>query len=164
MEVVTNTDAIDLFQTIFYRRLGGIKDHTDFMELIKLIAYIQNDIRFHLLTSDSQIDDLWDEIRENTFNVDFLLNLTSEFKFHLPEHMFDRVSTKIASAYSINYGSSSIDDDLLERLVSEDVMHKHAATNAWFVSVMLISFLASIADVGTILDIPPKSVAESRND
>lgn len=159
MPVTTNTEAIDLFNSIFQRRLGELTDHQEFMEVMKLVAYVQNDFRFFMLTSNSQADELWDLVRGCTSNVDFILKLTTEYCFHLEHHVYDAVSRKIVQVLSMHSLSTSIDDDLLERLAEEQLVEKLVTNNPWLLTLIMFTLIPSIVDIVSNITIPPK-VAE----
>ncbi|MNE57401.1 hypothetical protein D3C80_1523640 [compost metagenome] len=108
--------------------------------------FLQSDIRLNQLASETQINDLWESIREVEAQIDFVHGASQELRFMLGREGWASMVDRLADAYSVNYEAAiepevPIGDDLLERMGSEAFLKEQLALYPWLVVMMMVDFL-----------------------
>lgn len=157
---------LDLFASVILRRYQSMLDDAQKLKVVEFLFFIQNDIRLNQIASSTQVEEIWENIRDNEVITDFLLLVTQDLAFHLDESDWNLLNEKLARAYSIVFETSAvlenpIGDETLERMTDKKNLLDHLEVYPWLKSIMLMD----LADIQQCLGISAddlKAVAEDK--
>lgn len=130
------------------RRYDAMLDDAGKIEVVEFLFFLQNDIRLNQLATTTQVEELWEKIREKEVLVDFVHGGSQQMRFILGPGGWDDLVERLVDAFTIHYESSlegaeeeTIGEDLMERMVSKDNLTLYVTTYPWLVLVLLVDFL-----------------------
>lgn len=137
---------LNLVTATLRRRLQALLADEDKLKIVELLLFLQSDIRMNQLATVTQIQELWELIREHECKVDFIHGASQELRFALGREGWATMVTRLADAYSVNYEASlepdnAVAEDLLERMGSEPFFQEQLTLYPWLVVLMIVDFL-----------------------
>lgn len=130
------------------RRYDAMLDDAGKIEVVEFLFFLQNDIRLNQLATTTQVEELWEKIREKEVLVDFVHGGSQQMRFILGPGGWSDLVERLVDAFTIHYESSlegaeeeTIGEDLMERMVSKDNLTLYVTTYPWLVLVLLVDFL-----------------------
>lgn len=128
------------------RRYQAMLDDGDKLKIVELLFFLQSDIRLNQLASATQIQELWESLREEEVKVDFVHGASQELRFMLGQAGWSAMVTRLADAYSVNYEAAiepetPIGDDMLERMASAAFLQEQLSLYPWLVVMLMVDFL-----------------------
>lgn len=134
--------------TALHRRYNAMLDEKAKIDIVEFLFFIQNDIRLNQLATPTQVEEFWAMIREKEALVDFVHGASQNLRFILGKDGWDELSTKLSDSFTIHYEGSmevpeeeAIDEDLMERMVSQQNLSDYLRQYPWLVLILLIDFL-----------------------
>ena len=116
------------------------QENAEYLVLLEWIAFIKADVRTYAIGAESQIQDLWNKIRQEDIVVDFVLSMTHElfWRLGLPQW----ISLKEMLVHSLTLWSERgvMDESLLTRLPTTD-MKTLIDHNPWLIIIYLMGLL-----------------------
>lgn len=154
----------EVLEGILERRASRALTEKDNQSLREYLAKLLMTKRLHLVRTESQAAELWDEIRHSGEAVtDFVLQFTNELDIWLAlsEVQFNQLQELMAQAFGHNRplvgrnfqsGASAIDPDLAERLPTPAELLELYRGNPWLITLILLNMrgLGVLAFVPTI--------------
>lgn len=131
-----------------HRRFNAMLDEKAKIDVVEFLFFVQNDIRLNQLATPTQVEEFWASIREKESLVDFVHGASQNLRFILGRQGWDELSGKLADSFTIHYEGSMevpeeevIDEDLMERMVSQQNLTDYLRQYPWLVLVLLVDFL-----------------------
>jgi hypothetical protein len=130
------------------RRFNAMLDDEGKVHVVEFLFFLQNDIRLNQLATPTQIEELWEHIREKEALVDFVHGGSQQMRFILGDEEWKSLIDRLADSFTIHYESSitlpedqTIGEDLLERMASKPNFTTYMTNYPWLVLVLLIDLL-----------------------
>jgi hypothetical protein len=130
------------------RRFNAMLDDEGKVHVVEFLFFLQNDIRLNQLATETQIEELWEHIRDKEALVDFVHGGSQQMRFILGDEEWSALVARLADAFTVNYEASielseeqTIGEDLLERMVSKPNLTVFLTHYPWLVLVLLIDLL-----------------------
>jgi len=131
-----------------HRRYSAMLDEKAKIDVVEFLFFVQNDIRLNQLATPTQVEEFWAIIREKEALVDFVHGASQNLRFILGKDGWEELSDKLADAFTIHYEGSmeipeeeAIDEDLMERMVSQVNLTDYLRQYPWLVLILLLDFL-----------------------
>lgn len=141
-------DTIALFETIIRRRVsecrvrGAVTGDANIVASLQTLLFSAKfDVRFYALSADQQLASLWESIREDEEQLDFVMGLRSEFRVHLGYSEWVNFVQKVCTGLVVDEkyeGMSVVDDDTLSRFPRTNWIYDAFCGNDWVVILYII--------------------------
>lgn len=140
-------DISDLFENVLRRRVeeqrlraGIMEDYSPMTSAQSLLFSAKFDVRFYALSARQHFSDLWETVREDEEQLDFLMGLRSEIFARLGEKQWVEIGALVAQAIArhLTGRQSVIDEDTANRLPEYHWLNDAVNDNDWVVVLYLI--------------------------
>lgn len=136
-------EILDLFASIIRRRYESMLDDKQKLQVVEFLFFVQNDIRLNQLASDTQLEELWEHVRDQETLTDFLFLVSQDLAFHTDSVLWTKTQEQLARAYTIVYEASieletPLGDETLERMASRGTIFKFLEAYPWLVAIFMI--------------------------
>ncbi|MNY34867.1 hypothetical protein D3C86_1692390 [compost metagenome] len=115
-------------------------------DVLEILFFVQSDIRFNQVAADVQVKEIWEHIRGNEVQTDFILGLTQEFHFLVGQAAWEDMVSRLSDSVTLSY-EASIDLDepvgaeLLERMGSREFLFAQMTQYPWLAMLMALEFV-----------------------
>jgi hypothetical protein len=130
------------------RRFDAMLDDAGKVDVVEFLFFLQNDIRLNQLATATQIQELWEHIRDKEVLVDFIHGGAQQMRFILGSEAWTSLIEDLSDAFTVHYEASielteeeTIGEDLLERMASKANLKLFMTYYPWLVLVLLVDFL-----------------------
>ncbi len=139
-------EVLDLFASIVRRRYESMLDDKQKLQVVEFLFFVQNDVRLNQIASDTQLEALWERIRDEETLTDFLFLVSQDLAFHTDDTAWGTIRERLARAYTIVYEASieldtPLGDETLERMASLDTIKNFLAAYPWLKAIFLIDLM-----------------------
>ncbi|MNN13144.1 hypothetical protein D3C81_1261660 [compost metagenome] len=137
---------LDVLQACILRRFNSLLSDDAKADVLEILFFVQSDIRFNQVAADVQVKEVWEHIRSNEVQTDFILGLTQEFHFLAGDVEWNDMVARLAKAVTLSY-EASIDLDepvgaeLLERMGSNDFLFAQMLNYPWLAMLVLLEYV-----------------------
>lgn len=137
---------LDILQHAILRRFTSLLSDEAKADVLEILFFVQSDIRFNQVAADVQVKEIWEHIRANEVQTDFILGLTQEFHFLVGEQGWDEMITRLSHAVTLSYEASieldePVGSELLERMGSRDFLYAQMIHYPWLAMLMALEFV-----------------------
>lgn len=117
-----------------------VTDEEPLRALQELIFYIKYDLRTYAISTDTQLEKLWEFIRANERHLDFILETKISLVFKVGREEWDNeIDNYVCTCYGIL--DSVMDVDTIERLPTGAWLKEALEKNDWFFVILLLKLI-----------------------